>query len=105
MVPAGADPHTVNTMPRSTLEAFLDHGVVSRTVDQGVDEARLVVHELAAAGIDVEAVAQQLEEEGIALFTASYEEMLRAIDSKPAALPPGSRHRSLSSLPTGSSEA
>jgi transaldolase len=80
-------PHTVNTMPRSTIEAFLDHGVVSGTVDQGVDEARLVVHELAAAGIDVEAVAQQLEEEGIALFTASYEEVLRAIDAKRAALP------------------
>ena len=80
-------PHIVNTMPRPTLEAFLDHGVVSRTVDQGIDEARLVIHELAAAGIELEAVAQRLEDEGIALFTASYEEMLKAIDAKRAALP------------------
>lgn len=68
-------------------------------------EARLVVHELAASGIDVEVIAQQFEEEGIVLFTVSSEEMLRAIDSKRAALSPGTRHCSLSSLPTGSSEA
>ena len=82
-------PHTVNTMPRATIEAFLDHGVASRTVDQGVDEARLVIHELAAAGIELEAVAQRLEDEGITLFAGSYEELLRAIEAKRAALPAG----------------
>ncbi len=80
-------PHTINTMPRATIDAFLDHGVVSRTVDEGVDEARLVIHELAAAGIDLEAVAQRLEAEGIALFTETYEEPLRAIESRRAAPP------------------
>jgi transaldolase len=80
-------PHTVNTMLRPTLEAFLDHGVVSRTVDQDVDEARLVIHELVAAGIELEAIGQRLEDEGIALFAASYEELLRAIDAKRGALP------------------
>jgi transaldolase len=79
-------PHTVTTMPQSTIAAFLDHGVVSRTVDQGIDEAQLVIHELAAAGVDLEAVAQDLEAEGIALFAASYEQMLKAIDAKRAAL-------------------
>jgi transaldolase len=80
-------PHTINTMPRTTIEAFLDHGVAGRTVDRGVDEARLVIHELAAAGIDVEAVAQRLEDEGITLFAGSYEELLRTIEAKRAALP------------------
>ena len=80
-------PHTVNTMPRSTLEAFLDHGVVSRTVDQDVDEARLVIHELVAAGIELEPVTRRLEDEGIAIFTASYEELLGAIDAKRTVLP------------------
>ncbi len=80
-------PHTINTMPRATIDAFLDHGVVSRTVDEGVDEARLVIHELAAAGIDLKEVAQRLEAEGIALFTESYEELLRAIESRRAAPP------------------
>jgi hypothetical protein len=51
-----------------------------------MDEMRLVIHELAAVGIDLEAVAQQLEAEGIALFSASYEGMLRALDAKRAAL-------------------
>jgi transaldolase len=80
-------PLTINTMPRTTIEAFLDHGVVSRTIDQGVDEARLVIHELAAAGIDLEVVAQRLEDEGISLFAGSYAELLRAIEAKRAALP------------------
>ena len=80
-------PDTVNTLPPTTIAAFLDHGVVSRTVDQGVDEARLVIQELAATGIDLEGVAQQLEAEGIALFAAAYEQMLSAINAKHAALP------------------
>jgi hypothetical protein len=71
---------------QTTIEAFLDHGVVSRTVDQGIDEARLIIRELAAAGIELEVIAQRLEDEGIALFAASYEELLRAIDTKRPAL-------------------
>jgi transaldolase len=74
--------HTVNTMPRATLDAFLDHGVVSRTVDRDVAGARLIVHELAAAGIDLEEVAQTLEEEGIALFAKSYDDLLQTIDAR-----------------------
>jgi transaldolase len=75
-------PVTVNTMPRATLEAFLDHGVVRRTIDQGVDEAARVVRELAETGILLEEVAARLEEDGIALFTRSYEELLGVLDSK-----------------------
>jgi transaldolase len=75
-------PDTVNTMTRATLEAFLDHGVVRRTVDRDVDEARFIVQELAAAGIDLDAVARQLEAEGIALFAESYENLLRTIDAR-----------------------
>jgi transaldolase len=75
-------PHTVNTMPRATIEAFLDHGVVSRTVDRDIDEARRIVRELAAFEITLEAVARRLEEEGIAIFTASYREALDAIEAK-----------------------
>jgi transaldolase len=72
-------PHTVNTMPRATLEAFIDHGAVARTVDRDVAEARRVVHDLAEIGIDLEIVAQILEEEGIAIFTRSYDDLLRVI--------------------------
>ncbi|MCC7021629.1 MAG: transaldolase [Thermomicrobiales bacterium] len=72
-------PHTVDTMPRATLEAFLDHGAVARTVDREIAEARRVVRDLAEIGIDLEIVAQNLEEEGIAIFTRSYDDVLRVI--------------------------
>ncbi|MCC6790219.1 MAG: transaldolase [Thermomicrobiales bacterium] len=72
-------PHTVNTMPRATLDAFLDHGAVARTVDREIAEARRVVRDLAEMGIDLEIVAQILEEEGIALFSRSYGDVLRVI--------------------------
>jgi transaldolase len=51
-------------------------------VDRDVDEARFIVQELAAAGIDLDAVARQLEAEGIALFAESYENLLRTIDAR-----------------------
>lgn len=72
-------PHTVNTMPRATIDAFLDHGVIRRTADQDLARARRVAVELAAAGIELEAVAQILEEEGVALFTRSQADLLSAI--------------------------
>ena len=80
-------PHTVNTMPHATMEAFLDHGAVRRTVDRDVDEARLVTQELAAVGIELEAVAQNLEDEGIDLFARSYRELLAALEARVGPLP------------------
>ena len=79
-------PHTVNTMPRHTLAAFLDHGVVERTVDRNVEEARQVFQELAAVGIDFAQVTRTLEDEGIAAFVASYEQLLAGVEAKRAAL-------------------
>ncbi len=75
-------PHTVNTMPRATIEAFLDHGVILRTVDQDLDQARRISQELSTAGIELEGVAQILEAEGVALFARSYADLLSVIDSR-----------------------
>ena len=77
-------PHTVNTMPRPTIQAFLDHGVVARTVDADVDAARRVMADLAAVGIDIKAVTDQLEEEGIATFTKSYDALIAGVEGKRA---------------------
>ncbi len=66
-------PHTVNTMPRPTIAAFLDHGTVARTIDKDVAGAHKTMEDLAAAGIDIDAVTAQLEEEGIASFAKSYD--------------------------------
>jgi transaldolase len=79
-------PDTVNTMPRQTIKAFLDHGKVQRTVDQGLDEARRVLDELASAGIDLDQVTAQLEEEGIASFSKSFDALLAGVESKRSAL-------------------
>jgi transaldolase len=75
-------PHTVNTMPDATVEAFKDHGTVARTVDLDVDSARADLDALAEAGIDMAEVSARLEEEGVASFSKSYDELLQALEDK-----------------------
>jgi transaldolase len=79
-------PDTVNTMPDATVQAFLDHGTVRRTIDEGVDEARETLGELAALGIDMEEVAAKLEDEGVSAFVKSFDELLQALQDKANAL-------------------
>jgi transaldolase len=75
-------PDTVNTMPDATIADFLDHGTISRTVDQDVDQARAELDALAAGGIDMAKVSAKLEDEGVASFSKSYDELLQALDDK-----------------------
>ena len=75
-------PMTVNTMPRPTMTAFLDHGTVERTVDKDLSGAYKTMEDLAAAGIDIDAVTAQLEDEGIASFSKSYDSLLEGVASK-----------------------
>ncbi|MGH9106565.1 MAG: transaldolase [Acidimicrobiales bacterium] len=75
-------PHTVNTMPDATIAAFEDHGKVARTVDQDVDQARAHLDALAEEGIDMGDVSQKLEQEGVAAFSKSYDELLQALEDK-----------------------
>src|SRR5262249_47277850 len=75
-------PDTVNTMPDATIAAFLDHGTLSRTVDTDVDGAEAELENLASAGIDMADVGHTLEEEGVAAFVKSYDELLQALTDK-----------------------
>jgi transaldolase len=75
-------PQTVNTMPRPTMTAFLDHGTVERTVDKNIAGVYKTMEDLAAAGIDIDAVTAQLEDEGIASFAKSYDSLLAGVASK-----------------------
>jgi transaldolase len=75
-------PHTVNTMPRPTIAAFLDHGTVARTIDKDLSAAYKTMEDLAAAGIDIDAVTAQLEDEGIASFAKSYDSLLAGVAAK-----------------------
>ena len=69
-------PVTVNTMPRATFEAFRDHGRVALTLQQDVDGARRVLDRLAMTGIDLAAITQELEDEGVAGFAKSFRESI-----------------------------
>jgi transaldolase len=75
-------PDTVNTLPHPTLQAFQDHGRVERTLEVGLDDARATLAGLAEAGIDEAAVTRQLEEEGLAVFVASYDELIAGVEEK-----------------------
>jgi len=79
-------PHTVNTMPLSTLEAFRDHGRVRDTIGEDLAGQREVFTRLAAVGIDMEQVAEQLEDEGVKSFAKSFEELAATIEQRASAI-------------------
>src|SRR3954453_2689333 len=75
-------PDTVNTLPDATIEAFNDHGNVSRNVDKDIDRARADFDELAAVGVDMQDVARTLEDEGVSSFVKSFDELVQALRDK-----------------------
>ena len=81
-------PGTVNTMPRETIEAFQDHGEVALTLEEGIDEAKQVFEQVAAAGVDYDDVTDTLEREGVQKFIDSFTELLEGIEAKRGQLAP-----------------
>ncbi|HXX09968.1 MAG TPA: transaldolase [Burkholderiales bacterium] len=79
-------PLTINTMPESTLKAFADHGALGPTLRADGGDCERVLAEFAKAGVDIDALAAKLQEEGAASFVASWNELLGVIASKSAAL-------------------
>jgi len=79
-------PDTVNTMPDETVAAFIDHGTVARTVDTDPDAARQVLERIETAGVDMADVGRTLEDEGVASFTKSFDELLQSLSDKANAL-------------------
>jgi transaldolase len=75
-------PFTVNTMPEPTLHAFADHGEVGKPVPADGGDAEQVLAQFAEAGIDVEALAERLQEEGKEAFVKSWNDLLDSIESK-----------------------
>jgi transaldolase len=79
-------PDTVNTMPEGTLEAFDHHGTPARTVDVDVDGARHTLERLAEFGIDLDEITALLEDDGVAKFSKSFDELLETLQTKADAL-------------------
>jgi transaldolase len=79
-------PDTVNTMPPQTVVAFLDHGVVARTVDSKVDESAQVIAQLEQNGISLREVTDKLLLDGLASFQKSFDTLLAGLARKTAQL-------------------
>lgn len=79
-------PHTVNTLPPDTFAAFRDHGTVADRSEAGMQEAGSTLRQLAEAGIDLDAITDDLEQEGVEKFAASYRSLLAGIEAKAGAL-------------------
>lgn len=76
-------PDTVNTLPPATLDAFRDHGEVSRAaVQEHWEEAWSSLARLKELGIDLEAVTEKLQTDGVAAFAASFDQLLNALGEK-----------------------
>ncbi|MEA3408253.1 MAG: transaldolase [Chloroflexota bacterium] len=74
--------HTVNTMPPGTLEAFRDHGMVATTIYSGLGKAKEHLARLGALGIDINAVANDLQDEGVEKFIDSFRSLLETIEGE-----------------------
>ena len=79
-------PDTVNTMPEATLDAFDDHGTVARTVDADPESAAQVLARITEVGVDLDDVSRVLEDQGVASFAKSFDELITALQAKAEAL-------------------
>ena len=85
-IKALAAPFTVNTMPEGTLKAFADHGEIGPMLPADGGDCEDVLAQFAKAGIDIDALAAQLQDEGAKSFVKSWNELMAVIASKSAAL-------------------
>jgi len=75
-------PDSINTMTEATIKAFRDHGQVRITIGDGLEEAERLFQELKSLGIDIHGVTEQLEQEGVELFSDSFFSLLKEIAKK-----------------------
>jgi transaldolase len=79
-------PHTVNTIPPKTLEAFMDHGTVALTLEKNLDQVYDQLDSLAKLGINLDDVTRKLLDEGVEKFVKPYDKLIGTIAEKQAAL-------------------
>lgn len=79
-------PDTVNTIPDATLADFEDHGTVARTLDSDMAGAHAVLDAFEAVGCSLADVTRVLEDEGVASFSKSFDDLLAALTAKSTSL-------------------
>jgi transaldolase / glucose-6-phosphate isomerase len=91
--------YTVNTVPPATLQAFRDHGRVrGATIAEGVDAAKQALASLAKVGVDLNKITEELQAEGVASFSESFEKLLGSLDTKRKTLLAGKLDRERDAL-------
>jgi transaldolase len=85
-VKALAAPFTVNTMPEATLKALAEHTALGPVIQADGGDAEVVLAQFGKAGVDVDALAAQLQEEGAKAFVSSWSELMKVLATKTAAL-------------------
>jgi transaldolase len=75
-------PHTINTIPPATLNAFLDHGRAQPTLEAGEQDAEQALARLSKLGIDLGSITEKLLADGITAFTHSLDELLASLKEK-----------------------
>ncbi|MBV9923667.1 MAG: bifunctional transaldolase/phosoglucose isomerase [Acidobacteria bacterium] len=91
-------PETVNTVPPATYTAIRDHGRVEVTLEEGLDECRALVGQLAEVGIDLKEVTEKLQRDGLSAFVTSFDTLSESIEAKRDALLSGINERMSASL-------
>ena len=77
-------PDTVNTLPDATIAAFEDHGTLARTVDADPAAAQATLDAISAVGVDLDDVSRVLEDQGVASFAKSFDELIASLEAKSA---------------------
>jgi transaldolase len=75
-------PDSINTLPESTIKAFKDHGQAKIAISDHLEEAESLFPKLKSMGIDIDEVTEQLEKEGVQLFSDSFFSLLKEIGPK-----------------------
>ncbi len=75
-------PDTVNTVPPKTMDAFRDHGTVEQRLLSPVAESQQLLDQVAALGISLQDITEQLEREGVESFSTAFDRLLQAITDK-----------------------
>jgi transaldolase len=79
-------PDTVDTMPMETVLAYRDHGEPQSRLLEQLDQARAVFEELPKLGINLDAITQQLEDEGVTKFNQPFDKLMQAVQTKQGAV-------------------
>jgi transaldolase len=77
-------PDSITTLPESTIAAFEDHGTITRSIDDPADDPERVLERLEAIGVRMADVGRTLEEQGAAIFTKSFDDLVETLESKRA---------------------